>query len=81
MQVMKIKKTFQMKLQHVSTVVHFIDDFDNKWAVEFIGTHRDLDGRVFKNGKYISTYRPRGGHANKTIAAHIIKEVIKKAIP
>jgi hypothetical protein len=70
-----------MKLRFEKTVVHITDEETNdKWHVSFVGTHRNLDGHVFKNGKYITTYSPQGGHANKTIALHIIKTITTKGL-
>lgn len=66
-----------MKLKFEKTQVLIIDtDTNDKWVVEFTGTWGHIYGKVYKNGKYITTYSPRGGHANKTMALHIIKTVI-----
>lgn len=67
-----------MKLKFDKTQV-FISDEDNgdKWVVEFTGKHRDIDARVYRNGRYEATCSPRGGHANKTAAIMIIKKVVE----
>lgn len=65
-----------MKLQFEKTQVLITDkDTDDKWIVEFTGSWQNLDGKVYKNGKYVTTYSPRGGHANKTMALMIVKKV------
>jgi hypothetical protein len=65
-----------MKLEFEKTEVHVTDkDTGDKWVVQFTGTWQHLDGKVFKNGRYVTTYSPRGGHANKTMAMTIIKAV------
>lgn len=67
-----------MKLKYIRTTVH-IQDTETRinWIVEFTGKRTDLHGKVFKNGEYVLTYSPAGGHANKTMALHIIKNTIE----
>jgi hypothetical protein len=71
-----------MRLHFEKTQVLIADtDTNDKWIVEFTGTWQKLDAKVYKNGKYITTYSPRGGHANKTTALVIVKNVIESFKP
>ena len=66
-----------MKLQFEKTQVLITDkQTEDKWIVEFTGKRTELNGKVYKNGKYITTYFPKAGHANKTMALHIVKTII-----
>lgn len=68
-----------MKIKFEKTQVLLIDEVTkDRWIVEFTGNHGNLEGRVYKNGIYVTTYSPCGGHANKTMAIMIVKNISQK---
>lgn len=65
-----------MKLTHAYSKFNFIDEETNdKYDVICVASSwHNNTFKIYKNGNYIITYHPRGGHVNKTRAKQFILE-------
>lgn len=71
-----------MKMTLKYTQFVFVDDKSNEYDVVCPDAKRGENKfKVYKNGIYLNTYTPRGGHVNKTQAKQFLLSVLSNYKP